>query len=78
MNYNLSGSIPKEILGLKSLSSYLYLSYNSLSGPIPSEVGGLYNLNKLVLSRNHFFLVRYQPVLELYSVGILIAVYELF
>uniref|UniRef100_A0ACD5TRC7 Uncharacterized protein n=1 Tax=Avena sativa TaxID=4498 RepID=A0ACD5TRC7_AVESA len=54
MNYNLNGSIPKEIMGLTSLSSYLDLSYNSLSGPIPSEVGGLHNLNELVLSGNNF------------------------
>ncbi|XBI61230.1 hypothetical protein VPH35_042054 [Triticum aestivum] len=53
MNYKLNGSIPKEILGLTSLSSQLDLSYNSLSGPLPSEVGRLHNLNKLILPGNH-------------------------
>ncbi|PUZ58078.1 hypothetical protein GQ55_5G480100 [Panicum hallii var. hallii] len=51
-NYNLNGSIPREILGLTFLSSYMDLSYNWLSGPLPTEVGGLNNLNKLVLSAN--------------------------
>ncbi|WVZ90755.1 hypothetical protein U9M48_037026, partial [Paspalum notatum var. saurae] len=51
-NYNLNGTIPREILVLTFLSSYLDLSYNSLSGPLPAEVGGLSNLNKLVLSAN--------------------------
>ncbi|KAL6848263.1 hypothetical protein ACP4OV_022391 [Aristida adscensionis] len=52
MNYNLNGSIPKDIFGLTFLSSYLDLSYNSLSGSLPTEVGGLKNLNKLALSEN--------------------------
>jgi Leucine-rich repeat (LRR) protein len=50
-NYQLNGSIPKEIF-LPSLSSGLNLSYNSLSGPLPSQVGYLINLNQLILSGN--------------------------
>ncbi|XP_044409978.1 probable LRR receptor-like serine/threonine-protein kinase At3g47570 [Triticum aestivum] len=51
-NYNLNGSIPREIFKLPTLSWYLDLSYNSLSGPIPTEVGSLANLNELTLSGN--------------------------
>ncbi|CAM0879530.1 unnamed protein product [Alopecurus aequalis] len=51
-NYQLNGSIPREILKLPGLSWYLDLSYNSLSGPLPDEVGRLENLNQLILSGN--------------------------
>ncbi|KAM0856187.1 hypothetical protein ACQ4PT_049283 [Festuca glaucescens] len=51
-NYQLNGSIPREILKLPGLSWYLDLSYNSLSGTLPYEVGSLANLNQLILSGN--------------------------
>lgn len=49
---NLSGSIPKEVIGLQSLSQYLDLSRNNLIGPIPMEVGKLANLAFLDVSEN--------------------------
>uniref|UniRef100_A0ACD5VB42 Uncharacterized protein n=1 Tax=Avena sativa TaxID=4498 RepID=A0ACD5VB42_AVESA len=51
-NYQINGSIPREIFKLPGLSWYLDLSYNSLSGPLPNEVGSLANLNQLILSGN--------------------------
>jgi Leucine-rich repeat (LRR) protein len=51
-NYQINGSIPREILKLPGLSWYLDLSYNSLSGTLPYEVGSLTNLNQLILSGN--------------------------
>ncbi|TQE01697.1 hypothetical protein C1H46_012641 [Malus baccata] len=41
---NLTGIIPKEILGLSSLSIYLDMSNNFLTDSLPSEVGHLVNL----------------------------------
>ncbi|KAL7195081.1 hypothetical protein ACSBR1_035318 [Camellia fascicularis] len=49
---NLSGSIPREVIGLSSLSISLDLSGNCLTGPIPLEVGNLRNLVELNLSYN--------------------------
>uniref|UniRef100_A0A2C9V3M3 non-specific serine/threonine protein kinase n=1 Tax=Manihot esculenta TaxID=3983 RepID=A0A2C9V3M3_MANES len=43
----LTGFIPKEILGLSSLSETLNLSQNSLTGPLPIEVGSLRSINAL-------------------------------
>ncbi|XP_047059521.1 putative receptor-like protein kinase At3g47110 [Lolium rigidum] len=51
-NYQLNGSIPREIFKLPSLSWYLDLSYNSFTGSLPNEVGSLANLNQLILSGN--------------------------
>ncbi|GFY93177.1 leucine-rich repeat protein kinase family protein [Actinidia rufa] len=49
---NLTGSIPREVIGLFSLSISLVLSRNSLSGPLPQEAGNLRNLGFLKLSHN--------------------------
>ncbi|KAJ8770822.1 hypothetical protein K2173_021737 [Erythroxylum novogranatense] len=48
-----SGSIPKEILSLPSLSKSFNLSRNSLTGNLPSEVGNLKQLNTLDISANN-------------------------
>ncbi|KAL6010218.1 hypothetical protein ACLOJK_000649 [Asimina triloba] len=40
-NNNLSGSIPKEIFNLRSLTFNLSLARNSLHGFLPLEVGKL-------------------------------------
>ncbi|KAG8644931.1 putative receptor-like protein kinase At3g47110 [Manihot esculenta] len=48
----LTGFIPKEILGLSSLSETLNLSQNSLTGPLPIEVGSLRSINALDVSEN--------------------------
>ncbi|KAL7169692.1 hypothetical protein ACSBR2_034677 [Camellia fascicularis] len=48
----LFGSIPREVIGLLSLSISLDLSRNCLTGPIPVEVGNLKNLVELNLSHN--------------------------
>ncbi|XP_028054895.1 probable LRR receptor-like serine/threonine-protein kinase At3g47570 [Camellia sinensis] len=44
--------IPREVIGLSSLSIFLDLSRNYLTGPIPVEVGNLKNLVELNLSHN--------------------------
>lgn len=49
---NLSATIPKEVIGLSSLSISLTLSNNSLSGSLPFEVGNLVNLAELDVSHN--------------------------
>ncbi|KAM3707312.1 hypothetical protein ACJW31_02G015100 [Castanea mollissima] len=49
---NLSGTIPKQVMGLSSLSIFLDLSYNFLIGALPFEVGKLKQLSKLDLSKN--------------------------
>lgn len=49
----LSGRIPPEIGGLRSLSG-LYLHFNALSGEIPKEIGGLRMLSDLYLDVNGF------------------------
>ncbi|GFY93152.1 hypothetical protein Acr_08g0015480 [Actinidia rufa] len=49
---NLSSSIPREVIGLSSLSISLDISRNSLRGPLPQEVGNLRNLGLLNLSHN--------------------------
>ncbi|CAN4098744.1 unnamed protein product [Withania somnifera] len=48
----LSGSIPKQIIAVSSLSILLNMSYNSLSGPLPVEIGNLTNLAALDISNN--------------------------
>ncbi|XP_043817060.1 putative receptor-like protein kinase At3g47110 [Manihot esculenta] len=48
----LTGFIPREILGLSSLSETLNLSQNSLTGPLPLEVGSLRSINALDVSEN--------------------------
>lgn len=49
----LSGRIPPEIGGLRSLTG-LYLHFNALSGEIPKEIGGLRMLTDLYLDVNGF------------------------
>ncbi|KAF3438484.1 hypothetical protein FNV43_RR21246 [Rhamnella rubrinervis] len=49
---NLSGHIPKEVMGITSLNIYLDLSGNGLTGSIPMEVGMLEHLAVLDISRN--------------------------
>ncbi|CAL5422741.1 unnamed protein product [Camellia sinensis] len=49
---NLSGIIPREVIGISSLSKSLDLSRNSLTGPIPPEVSSLKTLVELNLSYN--------------------------
>jgi hypothetical protein len=41
---NLNGTIPKQVIGLSSLSISLVMSHNSLTGTLPFEVGLLMNL----------------------------------
>uniref|UniRef100_A0ACD5TYB2 Uncharacterized protein n=1 Tax=Avena sativa TaxID=4498 RepID=A0ACD5TYB2_AVESA len=48
----LTGSVPKEILQIPTLSAFLNLQDNMLSGPLPSEVGSLKNLQHLDISNN--------------------------
>lgn len=48
----LTGSVPKEILQMPTLSAFLDLQDNMLSGPLPSEVGSLKNLQHLDISNN--------------------------
>ncbi|CBI30405.3 unnamed protein product, partial [Vitis vinifera] len=49
---NLSGDIPREVIGLSSLAKSLNLARNSLSGLLPWEVGNLRNLVELDISQN--------------------------
>ncbi|GLT61614.1 hypothetical protein SLA2020_343090 [Shorea laevis] len=49
---DLSGSIPKEIFSISTLSIGLDLSNNQLVGSLPSEVGKLRNLGRLDVSGN--------------------------
>ncbi|XP_031261005.1 probable LRR receptor-like serine/threonine-protein kinase At3g47570 [Pistacia vera] len=49
---NLQGSIPKEVMGLSSLTISLNLAKNKLTGALPSEIGNLKNLGRLDLSNN--------------------------
>jgi hypothetical protein len=49
---SLSGSIPKELFFISTLSFSMNLAYNSLSGTLPSEVGNLKNLNEIDFSNN--------------------------
>lgn len=49
----LTGRIPPEIGGLRSLSG-LYLHFNALGGEIPKEIGGLTMLTDLYLDVNGF------------------------
>ncbi|XP_020087906.1 probable LRR receptor-like serine/threonine-protein kinase At3g47570 [Ananas comosus] len=51
-NNRLSGSIPKEVLTLSSLTNFLDLSHNLLNGSLPLEVGNLINIGALDLSNN--------------------------
>ncbi|XP_026384139.1 receptor kinase-like protein Xa21 [Papaver somniferum] len=48
----LSGSIPKQIFTLPSLSIVLNLNNNSFTGALPTEIGQLKNLGELDLSFN--------------------------
>ncbi len=50
---NLSGTIPKELSGLKNLK-VLHLWGNNMGGTIPAELGGLRSLETLYLSNNDF------------------------
>ncbi|KAL6131848.1 hypothetical protein ACLB2K_070221 [Fragaria x ananassa] len=47
-----TGEIPPQVIGLQSLSIYLYLSENRLSGSLPLEVGKLTNLGHFDVSYN--------------------------
>nr|TKS10904.1 hypothetical protein D5086_0000079690 [Populus alba] len=49
----LSGSIPKEIFSLSSLSATLNLSSNQLTGSLPQEIKGLENVAAVDFSHNH-------------------------
>ncbi|KAM2532862.1 hypothetical protein PS1_001419 [Malus domestica] len=49
---NLRGQIPKEVIGLSSLSQFLDLSSNKLIGSIPMEVSNLMHLVALDVSDN--------------------------
>ncbi|XP_026408933.1 probable LRR receptor-like serine/threonine-protein kinase At3g47570 isoform X2 [Papaver somniferum] len=48
----LTGPIPKELIGLSSLTGALDLSGNQLTGELPSEVGNLERIVQLYLSNN--------------------------
>ncbi|KAI8031554.1 Receptor kinase-like protein Xa21, partial [Camellia lanceoleosa] len=49
---NFSGTIPKQLFSISSLSISLNLGQNSLFGSLPSEVGKLKNLAELDISEN--------------------------
>ncbi|KAL7229133.1 hypothetical protein ACSBR2_007769 [Camellia fascicularis] len=49
---NLSGTIPKEVFDISSLSILLNLSQNHLTGSLPLNIGNLINLGSLDLSEN--------------------------
>ncbi|KAJ9160293.1 hypothetical protein P3X46_025707 [Hevea brasiliensis] len=51
----LTGIIPKQILGLSSLSETLNLSQNSFTGPLQLEVGNLKSINALDVSENKLY-----------------------
>ncbi|KAJ3678203.1 hypothetical protein LUZ60_002006 [Juncus effusus] len=54
LSYNkLSGSIPKELVLISSLSQSLALSNNFLYGPIPSQIGSFKNLGILNMAYNN-------------------------
>ncbi|KAK8938404.1 putative receptor-like protein kinase [Platanthera zijinensis] len=48
-----SGEIPREILGLRSLSVRLDISNNLLTGKLPEEIGKLTNLNWFAAANNN-------------------------
>ncbi|XP_024039422.1 putative receptor-like protein kinase At3g47110 [Citrus clementina] len=51
----LNGTLPQQILEIRTLSFQLDLSNNLLSGYLPFRVGNLKNLARLDISMNHFF-----------------------
>ncbi|XP_072979101.1 receptor kinase-like protein Xa21 [Typha angustifolia] len=53
-NNKLTGSIPKDVLLISTLSINLGMSHNQLSGQLPPEVGNLENLRILNLQENRF------------------------
>ncbi|CAL9109649.1 unnamed protein product [Musa acuminata var. zebrina] len=48
----LSGTLPKEILSISTLTVFLNVSSNSLTGPLPPQVGNLKNVRALDVSKN--------------------------
>ncbi|KAK2998597.1 hypothetical protein RJ639_024417, partial [Escallonia herrerae] len=56
LGYNrLTGPIPKQLIGLFSLTDGFRLGPNYLSWPLPPEVGNLKNLRQMNISRNKLF-----------------------
>jgi Leucine-rich repeat (LRR) protein len=49
---NLNRNIPKQVIGLSSLSIFVVMSHNSLTGTLPFEVGNFKNLGELDISEN--------------------------
>ncbi|XP_076925612.1 putative receptor-like protein kinase At3g47110, partial [Bidens hawaiensis] len=50
----LTGSVPKQLFDMSSLSEGLDLSQNTLSGVLPQEIGNLKHLGLLYISGNRF------------------------
>ncbi|CAL9149161.1 unnamed protein product [Musa hybrid cultivar] len=48
----LSGTLPKEILSISTLTMFLNVSSNSLTGSLPPQVGNLKNVRALDVSKN--------------------------
>ncbi|CAL9132885.1 unnamed protein product [Musa textilis] len=48
----LSGTLPKEILSISTLTVFLNVSSNSLTGSLPPQVGNLKNVRALDVSKN--------------------------
>ncbi|WOK93893.1 putative LRR receptor-like serine/threonine-protein kinase [Canna indica] len=48
----LTGTVPKEIISISSLSIIFNVSHNSLTGSLPSQVGSLKNIQTIDVSNN--------------------------